>query len=499
MYYDWSTESPAYSIGSLRLVGTCWIKPVEKTVMQNNSFQSSTKAGNGKIIEDKTNTIRLNTYLSLVYLCFLFATQTYATNLRALLPGPVHVVLTFAFYLPPLFFLLRLRFAERRMEVKLWLYLPFLLFYILNVTAILFGGYFGLFQLFPFALSLYVLPALFFTRAKWLYPFTIAFIMFWVCAALFAEMPYNTAGNMLEYVSTACDLLINGKNPYLNPIHVYSYMYESCGYGPFLLIPYLPFRYFRADIRFLNVVVLCAVLVFLGPRLRYGEKENHRNESLLIFSALILLQSSYVLHLIVTKHIFFYGVIVALLAFFCLSRSSEGAGVFSALAFATRQFAVILFPFVVFFRYRSNFRMMVVAISICAIVFLPFMYTAPTGFVNAFFFNALRSRLAYDADVVEFGSGRSPGGGSGFNLGHLLKYYFPGWKSRGCAVLFFLFYSVVFAFYLRARSTFAAVGYVAYWLFLAFATEFSPYFLWGLTCWFAGARIAGEFANQIEV
>ena len=110
------------------------------------------------------------------------------------------------------------------------------------------------------------------------------------------------------------------------------YTYSSFNYGPVFLIFYGVFYLLNIDIRVLNLLFYLIMAIWLVKEKRIGLVN--------YFIYLIFLFNPWVLYLILTNHIFYYGVILLILNSIKTDKKLFLSSVLSTIAVMTRQFAL---------------------------------------------------------------------------------------------------------------------------------------------------------------
>jgi hypothetical protein len=347
---------------------------------------------------------------------------------------------------------------------------------LLNLSSLLFGNYFGLYGLSVMFVALLMIPLFTLMRSNVLLIAMLALVLVLATTAIVQTVPLNKSGGMLMVIDAAAGVLLNGHNPYYQSLEV-PLGSQGFIYVPGLLLGYLPPKAIGIDIRYANVGAALAFWLFIATVSLRWNRSTWRSEVLMSFA---LLTSPFVLHLIATKHNFFFGVLLFILTALVVRERHTLSVVLLGASIVTRQFSVILAPFVLWGNRTRMLLNLVVLTMFLTVVFVPFFPGDASRFLWVLSGNANVS--GYDAQPVDFALNFSPGDGGAFNVGHLVKALYPRWsKFHALLIIAVLEAGIVLA--LRARRIIRSHAmYFSYICYLSFGINFSDYLLWGALC-----------------
>ena len=433
-------------------------------------------------------TINIDRLYFVLLLYFFLFIQSYSTLIKNMIGGPSLVLINFFFLMVIGLLIEKPNCLQKlpRVGFKHLKYL-FLLIVLFNFRQMLFGNYFGLFGKSYAFIFILLTPFLVLIKPKWASLLAITLTLTITLIVIINKFPLNHAGNMLSYINASLDILLSGRNPYLEEVNVIGYTYSRLGYAPLLVLPYLPFRIVELDIRCLSLISVILFVLFYYITTRNDINDDSWKTCTLAFMSLIT--APYVYLLITTKHIFFYGLLVYLLIYYMKNDSHYLKSILLAFIILTRQFTMILaFPVVLAKPKRMVQNIFVVALTV-AIVLSPFAFQNPIGTIQSM--SATKLSNIYNVSEVEFGSRFSPGGGSAFNIGHLIKYLYPEWSVKSNIFVIVILSLIIVLFLLFSKINRITGVYFCYLVFLAFAWNFSQYFFWGIFC-IAWATVFGH-------
>lgn len=346
-----------------------------------------------------------------------------------------------------------------------------------NLSSLLFGRHFALFSASPLLLALFLSPLLVMLRSRALLIGGLAATLLCIDVSLIETTPLDRSGGMLTLIDAAGDALLSGRNPYRERLEV-PIGERGFIYVPGLLLAYLPAKAMGIDIRYVNVAA--AFLFWLYLTLGGGRQKPEgrwRAEDLLSFA---ILTSPNVSHLISTKHTFFYGVLLFLLAVFVSRGMETASSLLLGIVIVIRQFSLVLLPSVLWATRRKWLRSVAWLSIVVSIVFGPFMALDPGRFVSVVTGRSLVGR--YDDVSVDWSQDYSPGGGNSFNLGHAIKAIVPAWSSALTMTVAALLEAAILLALVMGSLRPAPAMYFAYAAYLAFTVNFSDYMLWDNLC-----------------
>ncbi len=417
----------------------------------------------------------------LLFLYFFMLLQSYESFLKKIAGGPFLVLLNFGCLFGLGFLMLKDNWLRKLSKVptKYLMCLGYIML-LFNFYMITFGNYFRLIDvswLFAFTMLVPFVAAPRW-RAVGILCFALALVV--TLIPIIDKIPINKAGSMLVLIETAIDDLLSGKNPYLKPIEVRNlgYTLSSIGYAPLMVLAYLPFRCAGLDIRYLSILAAVGFLGAYWVISRNVKNQDAWRANCLVFLSILSCPFSYLL--ISTKHVYFYGLLVFIMVLCLIKERNFLKVVFFAFAVATRQFAVVMGLPILWERNWRWLKNLGIVAAVLIPIFVPFMTENPVEFALSVL--GKPNIGEYTTVRVDFGSSFSPGAGSGFNIGHLIKYLSPSWSVRSNVTAIMILALVISILWGKKKINIVGAVFFFYLAYLAFTVNYSQYNLWGIIC-----------------